>query len=248
METLYHAFGLATLVALVSYIWLVVVAFKKSVGWGFGVMLLSPITAIIFAIKNWRKSKKPFLIYITTSTACYAYIGYIFVYMGGLEMMDMAQKIQQGKFSEQEAVQFMDKTMDRMATSGMLDEQEKKELHEIQTIFEQMKKGDVSAKKKDTVSLTEPSTGRASVTPEKEAEKEVAMAKPIPSGYKPNIVDEAGNYVGASIKVVGKDGVEREGILKKVGPDRLVLETWVYDGTFGFELRPADIKSLQVYR
>jgi len=106
----------------------------------------------------------------------------------------------------------------------------------------------LTQKNKDAAPLTEPSTGRASVAPEMEAEEKVALAEPTPSGYKPIAVADAGNYVGASIKVVGKDGVEREGILKKVGPDRLVLETWVYDGTFGFELRPADIKSLQVYR
>jgi hypothetical protein len=248
VETLYLAFSLAALVALVSYIWLVVVAFKKSVGWGFAVMLLSPITAIIFAIKNWRKSKKPFLIYITTSTACYAYIGYIFVYLGGLEMMDMAQRMQQGKFSEQEAVQFMEKTMDRMATSGMLGAQEKKELQEIQGMFQQMKKGTADAKKEEAPPLAKASAGKVGVTPEKEAEVRVASAEPTAPAYKPIAVAEAGKYVGANIKVVGKDGVVHKGILKEVNPDRLVLETWVYDGTFGFELRSTDIESLQVYR
>lgn len=248
MNTLYYLFNLAALVALVSYIWLVIVAFKKSIGWGFAVLLLSPITAIIFANKNWRKSKKPFLIYITTSTACFAYVGYIFVYLGGLDMVDMAQKIQQGKFSEQEAAQFMEKTMDRMASSGLLDEHDKKQLQQMQSAFQKTKTGVSDAQKEGAVPLTETGIGKVGGTPEEEAEGGVASAEPTAPEYKPIAVAEAGNYVGANIKVVGKDGVVHKGILKEVSTDRLVLETWVYDGTFGFELRSADIKSLQVYR
>ena len=51
-------------VAFVGFIWLVVHAFKKDVLWGFAVFALAPITPTIYAIKNWKEAKTPFLLYI----------------------------------------------------------------------------------------------------------------------------------------------------------------------------------------
>jgi hypothetical protein len=48
-------------VGLVGFIWLVVVAFKESILWGIGCLLV-PCVGIVFAIMNWEKAKKPFLI------------------------------------------------------------------------------------------------------------------------------------------------------------------------------------------
>jgi hypothetical protein len=64
---MYHSlFTLASVLGLVGYIWLTVVAFKRSVPWGLLVLLFSPITAIIFALTNWFDARKPFLIYIAS--------------------------------------------------------------------------------------------------------------------------------------------------------------------------------------
>lgn len=57
-------FTLASIISVVGYLWLTVVAFKRSVPWGLLVLLLSPITAIIFSLTNWFDARKPFLIYI----------------------------------------------------------------------------------------------------------------------------------------------------------------------------------------
>ena len=63
---------LISLVCFAAFIWLVVVAFKRSPLWGVLVFLFSPITAIIFAIQNWQESKKPFLVYIGSCAAMFA--------------------------------------------------------------------------------------------------------------------------------------------------------------------------------
>jgi hypothetical protein len=43
-----------------AVIWLIVVAFKTSLGWGFATLFL-PGAGIVFAILNWQVAKKPFL-------------------------------------------------------------------------------------------------------------------------------------------------------------------------------------------
>jgi hypothetical protein len=52
--------GIATVV---GGIWLIVLAFRKSILWGLGSLFISPI-AIVFAIMNWSIAKRPFLIEI----------------------------------------------------------------------------------------------------------------------------------------------------------------------------------------
>jgi len=56
------------IVALVGFIWLVVVAFKESILWGIGCLLV-PCVSIVFAIMNWDKAKQPFLIGLGGSIA-----------------------------------------------------------------------------------------------------------------------------------------------------------------------------------
>jgi hypothetical protein len=54
---------LGCILLLVGGIWIVVLAFKKSVLWGIG-SLIVPFVSLIFVIMNWQDSKKPFLIQI----------------------------------------------------------------------------------------------------------------------------------------------------------------------------------------
>ena len=118
MRLLGILFPLLTLVSLVGYIWLVAVAFKRSVGWGIGVLLLSPISAIIFAVKYWQESKKPFLIYIGSVSASIAMVFAMFAFMGGFAMMSLASKIKDGEVTEADASAFIEQQMDRMENSG----------------------------------------------------------------------------------------------------------------------------------
>ena len=81
---------LLCIVSFVGFVWLVCIAFRTSTPWGVGVLLLSPISALIFAIKHWQESKKPFLIYAGSfMAACVLLVG-----MGGFAMMSMANAVQ----------------------------------------------------------------------------------------------------------------------------------------------------------
>jgi thiol:disulfide interchange protein len=54
---------LGLLVALVGAIWLIVLAFKESILWGLGSLLI-PFVSLIFAITHWDRAKTPFLIQV----------------------------------------------------------------------------------------------------------------------------------------------------------------------------------------
>lgn len=66
----------ANAATLVGGIWIVVLAFKKSVLWGIG-SLIVPFVSLIFVIMNWQETKKPFLIQIA---------GVVLLVVGALNM------------------------------------------------------------------------------------------------------------------------------------------------------------------
>ena len=50
----------------ITYVWLVALAFRTRVWWGVGVLVLSPIAAIIYGVKYWRTAKLPFVMFTAT--------------------------------------------------------------------------------------------------------------------------------------------------------------------------------------
>lgn len=83
MHTLSSIAQILGLISFVIFIWLVVLAFKKRLWWGLGVLLLSPISATIFALKYWDEVKRPFLGYAATFFASFAIGLYVFTSWGG---------------------------------------------------------------------------------------------------------------------------------------------------------------------
>ena len=53
-------FYIGCLISIVAGIWLLVVAFKTSILWGLG-SLIVPFVGLIFVIMHWEAAKKPFL-------------------------------------------------------------------------------------------------------------------------------------------------------------------------------------------
>ena len=131
MKLLGMLFPLLGLVTLGAYIWLVVVAFKRSVGWGIGVLLLSPISAIVFAVKYWQESKKPFLLYIGSVSASIAMVFAMFAFVGGSAVMSLANQMQElegGEVGGTEVAAFMEQQMDPLEESGLLNAEEQEQL------------------------------------------------------------------------------------------------------------------------
>lgn len=95
---IYIAVFLVTgVISLAGYLWLSMVAFKRSIPWGLLVLLLSPITAIVFALMHWFESRKPFVVYISSFLL---FAGSAVLIMGNVGMGNMQQiftRMQSGK-------------------------------------------------------------------------------------------------------------------------------------------------------
>ena len=52
----------AILTLLGSWIWIVVVAFKTHPGWGVATLFCYPWSALVFAVMNWDRAKRPALL------------------------------------------------------------------------------------------------------------------------------------------------------------------------------------------
>lgn len=129
MNTLLIIALLCLLVSLVGLSWLTGHAFKKRALWGWGLLLFSPFTAIIFGIKYWNESKKPFLIFLVPCVVGMALNLAVFSAWGGWKMLGaakrVAQGIAQGNVSEEDASRFMMGTLDFIQNAAT-DKKEKK--------------------------------------------------------------------------------------------------------------------------
>ena len=106
--TLPHLVQLLAAIALLSFIWLVIVAFNTRLRWGFGVLLFSPISAIIYAVKYWDKAKAPFVIYFPTFVASLGLGLYLVGTMGAWDTLqtgfDAMEAVQHHMPDQKEAV------------------------------------------------------------------------------------------------------------------------------------------------
>ena len=51
------------IIMFVGAIWILIIAFKKSVLWGLGSLFI-PFVIFVFTFMNWKDTKKPFLIWL----------------------------------------------------------------------------------------------------------------------------------------------------------------------------------------
>ena len=254
-----------SIVSLVAFVWLCVVAFKKHIGWGLAVFFLSPIAAVVFAIKHWQDSKKPFLIYAGSVAAFFVLAILAFSSMGGFEMMNMAHRMSQGEeISDEEAAQFMQAQIERMESSGMLSAEDEAELRKMRQMIDDMQKEQGGAGNTDvsTIAVNVPSTGSTAQVPptptrrsrprpapmprSRETTASLAAGDPVPPGYKRVSVGDADRYVGRTIRVVNKDGHQTKGRLAEVDSGFLLVERYLTSGTISFELNASEVDSLLV--
>jgi len=256
----------AGLVSLVGFVWLCVVAFRRHVGWGLAVLFLSPIAAIVFAAKHWQSSRKPFLVYIGSCAMLVVLVVAAFTSLGGFQMMGMAARMSRGEeLGQEEAGRFVGDRMQRMEDSGMLTPEQEAELQRMQAMYSEMQHeaseseassdsiapgSDPDSNVPDAGSAT-PRSGTVRTTPSRPSDARsthgaVADVRLAPPGYKRVSLGEAIDYVGQTVRVMGKDGNEHRGRLAEVGRDMLLVERHLTGGIVRFELAREDVDSLLV--
>jgi hypothetical protein len=251
MQFLAMLLPLLGLVCFAAYVWLVVVAFKHSALWGVLVLLFSPITAIVFAIKFWPEPKKPFLLYVGSFSAYFAILLMFVVFLGG-PMVKMAAEMSEGEVTEERAAQLMGEHIDRMESSGLMSEADKRDLQEVR---EQLREQSGQAEQE-----VEPATVPASLSRQVTDETNTIdrdLPKTQPSATKPAVtltsrdvvpVHQIGQHIGKRLRIVMRDGNELVVRLVANHGDELEFERRLSSGTMTVFVDPADIRSVRKYR
>jgi hypothetical protein len=226
MQVLGILFPLIGLVSLVAWVWLVVVAFKRSVGWGIAVLLLSPIAPVVFAVKYWQESKKPFLICVGSMTASLAMVVVMLTFLGGFAMTNMAKQMSEGEVGEAEVAAFMEQQVDRVEPAGELTPEKREE----------------PARSADGPA-TQPIQW-AVETPEPEPVETASVRK------QRDIVplSDVAKHVGKILRVVGEDGRTFRGRLVADDGDELIFEKSFSSGTMAVSWKKSEILSLHKIR
>lgn len=262
---------LLSLVSLAALIWLVVLAFRKDILWGFAVLFLSPITATIYAIKHWSEAKKPFLLFITTLVSSIAIALYVFTAWGGWKLIPAAYEIEKGiqrkTLTEEQAITFLRNNLDFIenASTSEVDRQKvaamRKVLERAESGFTKEEKREISQELSKLLRRSDLSTrdhreleqiyrGAVAWLPEKPA----ALSTPDPAPdlgsqgprYKAIPVAEARDYIGASVILIGRNDLKRKGKLIGVSGNTLRFERRLRWGRVSYDVRADDVKSLKV--
>lgn len=231
---------------LAFFVWLVVVAFQRSQRWGWLVLLLSPIAAIVFAFKYWRSAGTPFLGYIATFCSALGLVIYLFMQVGGMELITMAQRMERGDLTEAEAQQLMEQTMIRMQTSGLLSEAEQRKVETIRELFRGMVH-EANTEAKPVANPEQTSEAAAAVfaiqpTPRSNP----AAHAPRKRQYREVAPDDAHLYLGREAKIVTTAGVERLSVITRMEGDILYFESQFDNGDMAFEMSRHDIRTLHI--
>jgi hypothetical protein len=244
MQFLAMLMPLLGFVAFIGFVWLVVVAFKNSPMWGVLVLLLSPITAIIFAIKNWEESKKAFLVYIGAGAAWTA-IFMMFVVFIGSSMVQMASEMAEGEMTEAEAAQVMEQHIERMDDAGLLNEADKAELKGMLQEAQQPEEPDVEPARRAVVTggTDEVATPREQAPRTASYEQPAAPTKPV-SNWDTIRMRDVGKYVGEKLRIVTTDGNEFDGRLISENSNELLFERRISAGTLTVHVARSEIRSL----
>ena len=253
MKLLSLLMPLISLVCFAAFIWLVVVAFKRSALWGVLVLLFSPITAIIFAIQNWQESKKPFLVYIGSCAATFAIFIIFFISLGA-PMLEMAQKMSEGEVSDEEMTAFMDEQIDRIENSGMLSAADKAKLREMKgtmqvTVHDAEGDTDVTAlnaalDRADSLEQQEPARTAPTPTPVATITPSAVSTTRITKSRDVIPLREIDNHVGEKMRVIMNDGVEYVGRYVDQAVGELRFERRIASGSIDVHVTKADIRSI----
>jgi hypothetical protein len=111
-------FTVAVVLTLIGYFWLANVGFKRSVLWGVLILLLSPITAIVYAMTNWFDARKAFLTYIVSFVLMCGAAILIYDEVGTGNMHQIADRMHSGKLGPFKAYALITKALNH---AGPLD-------------------------------------------------------------------------------------------------------------------------------
>ena len=273
METYIIFLVIAVILYFGAFIWLVIVAFKRSVVWGLAVfflsLLIAPIPAIIFAVTNWFDAKKPFLAYLLTLVLVFVPIFMMPNPVDQEFMMRLNEKIEAGEIKKNEIARYM-------MNPELLDELEEKNNgkdHDVvlnesgEPVLDSAGAGSKDKRvdikpviinpDKDPKSKLQEDPGVIVEEEEPSLYPRAGEVKPDPLVTKRKAVSKdsvkvslkkISNYKGRYFVVTTKNGSQHKGILIRITKTRIVLRRIIYGGTFTYKIRRSKIKRLDMVK
>ena len=216
MFALFFLAGMCVVVSMIAAVWLLVVAFKRSMLWGLAVMFV-PFANIVFVVKNWDDAKKPFLINLGALTAAFM----LFFVAGGAAFMQAAQMAMVSDPSFSFDATTDSATMDAGSDVGYDDSAAPDD-------------DTPAARDDEAVAYLEPSS------PSMES-VQAAVAAPLPKPRRMRfgnipVKQVDGSYVGELLRVVSRDGMNTLAVVTATSPTSISFEREVFGGAIGFNL------------
>jgi len=235
---------LALPIAIASFIWLVVRAFRNNYGWGIVVLFFSPISAVVYGIKYWKTDKLPFLAYTMTSVSAIALCLHLFSAWGGWELLRVSQQVQQGI----ESHTLTETDMQALVTiSQIFDEHSGLDMQSSNLLQLARRELDLQAER---LAVDEATRAVAAKQESLDFENIARKVKPEQERYRLAYetikVADARNYVGSTVKVTRKNVVEREYRLVKALENQLEFVQRAGSGSYTFRFRNNDIEKIRV--
>lgn len=231
-------------VSIVTLIWLAARAFGKSFGWGVGVLLLSPFSAVAFGMKHWKEEKYAFLAYIASTLGFIFLALYLFSAWGGWEVMRTRTQaetgLQNGNLPIHQARAFMQANQKFVENAGF-------EINKPSTVarvrqlleLEAARQGELEAER-----LAQLEARKVNDTPlNRKVKPEQERYRLV---YRTINVSDAPKYIGATVKVTRRNAQEKEYRLTAASKHSLKLAQRDSGGTYSFRLRNNDIEKLRV--
>ncbi|NEX20073.1 cytochrome d ubiquinol oxidase subunit II [Thiorhodococcus mannitoliphagus] len=244
-----------SLAALVSFLWLVVVAFKTHVLWGLACLFL-PFATLIFAILNWDRAAKPFLTHVASSALIFAvawsYFASVMPMLDADAMQLQAQNIQE----------VQQQILRRVQNGEMTEDEAKAEMQLAMqaALKHQPYRPSFMGQERAVAAVKIEAKDRADMTPEAinariedaiaredarraQAAAEAAAAVPKKPTYVRRFVakdvSSAGQDIGKAVSLTTINGLERSGDLVDISrKGELIVEQRAHGGKILYTIGP----------
>lgn len=215
----------------VGFILLDVRAFRTRLLWGFLVLFLSPIAAIVFAVKHWEDSRRDFAIYLGSGFAsCACWVLALVLGFGAAvgEMTEVVSLADEAAARADTAPRSVPDAATTAAAEAAL--AERADL--VDAVEEPDDPAPVTDRRRERVARNR---GTAATWDEE-----------VPAGYTVVSFSDAGKFEGRRVRVLGKDGRVHEGRLGAASTREVTVERLLSGGTLSYALARDAVRSLQV--
>lgn len=233
------------ILAIVSGIWLLVIAFKENVWWGFGCLLV-PFVSLVFVVLNFKKTWLAFALNLVAAGIILASVASSMPAgesIGSLaaSQQELQQKLERGEITQEQA---------EAETRKMLESVMKGKKYEPSQTGEV----DIQASKPAMPEVSEETIDKARDSHRKAREqwdrqwkatyKQKREHKEL--GFVPVQAGDAEKYLHKNVRITTTRGQVREGSLLEVSSTTLVVGRESSSGTFSYNVNRGSVSKMEV--